>query len=60
LLIYCQSGRNLEKNFLLDVHQPLGLLYNESDVSGISKEKALYQNVEKTPIFGIFIQIADL
>ena len=42
-----------------DVHQPLGLLYSENDVSGISTEKALYQNVEKTPFFGIFNQIAD-
>jgi hypothetical protein len=26
----------------------LGLLYSENDVSGISTEKALYQNVENT------------
>jgi hypothetical protein len=35
------------------------LLYSENDVSGIFTEKALYQNVEKTPFFGIFNQIAD-
>jgi hypothetical protein len=29
----------------------LGLLYSKNDVSGISTEKALYQNIEKTPFF---------
>jgi hypothetical protein len=37
----------------------LGLLHSENDVSGISTEKALYQNVEKTPFFGTIDQIAD-
>jgi hypothetical protein len=35
------------------------LLYSENDVSGISTEKALNQNVEKTPFLSIFNQIAD-
>jgi hypothetical protein len=35
------------------------LLYSENDISGISTEKALYQNVEKTPFFGIFNQIPE-
>jgi hypothetical protein len=59
LSIYSQAGRNSKKYFPFDVHQPLGLLYSENDVSGISTEKSLYQNVEKTPFFGIFNQIAD-
>jgi hypothetical protein len=37
----------------------LVLLHSENDVSGISTEKSLYQNVEKTPIFGTIDQIAD-
>jgi hypothetical protein len=59
LSIYSQSGRNSKKYFPFDVQQLLGLLCSENDVSGISTEKALYQNGEKTPFFGIFNQIAD-
>jgi hypothetical protein len=33
---------------------PLVLLHSENDVSGISTEKALYQNVEKRPFFVTF------
>jgi hypothetical protein len=47
LSIYSQSGRNSKKYFPFDVHQLLGLLYSENDVSGISTEKAFNQNVEK-------------
>jgi hypothetical protein len=36
-----------KKYFPFDVNQPLGLLHSENDVSVISTEKALYQNVEK-------------
>jgi hypothetical protein len=49
LSIDSQSGRNSKKDFPFDVHEPLGLFYSENDVSGISTEKALYKNVEKTP-----------
>jgi hypothetical protein len=47
LSFYSQSGRNLKKDFLSDVHHLLGLPHSKNDVSGISTEKALYQNVEK-------------
>jgi hypothetical protein len=60
LSIYSQSGRNSKNYFSFDVHQRLSSLYSENDVSGISTQKALYQNVERTPFFGIFDPIADL
>jgi hypothetical protein len=47
LFIHSQSGRNSKKYSPFDVHQPLGLLHSENEVSSISTEKALYQNVEK-------------
>jgi hypothetical protein len=48
--LFCRFTVNqaeIKKYFPFDVHQPLGLLYSENDVSDISTEKALYQNVEK-------------
>ena len=48
LSINSQSGRNSKKYFLYDVHHSLGLINSENDVSYISTEKALYQNVENT------------
>jgi hypothetical protein len=59
LSIYSQPGQNKKKYNLYDVHHPWGLLLSENDVSGISTEKALFQNVQKTPFFGTFSQIPD-
>jgi hypothetical protein len=56
-LRFSNSHFCVQNSSLFDV-QPLGLLYSENDVSGIATEKTLYQNVEKTPFFGIFNQIA--
>jgi hypothetical protein len=50
--LFCRFTANqveIQKYFSFDVHQPLDLLHSENDGSGISTEKALYQNVGKTP-----------
>jgi hypothetical protein len=40
-----------------EVYQLLGLLHSENKVSGISKEKALYQNVQKHPFSAHLIRL---
>jgi hypothetical protein len=51
--------QKFKKYDLFDVLHSLALLYSENEVSDISTEKVFYRNVDKTPFFGTFNQIAD-
>ena len=57
LKLAVQKLENSEKNFSFDNHTPLSFLHAENDFSGVSIEKAFYQNVEKHPFLGHFTQL---